>query len=68
MIKVKSLLTLLLLIPSLSFSEVNKENDQSLNNNEDGVVDKYFDKILDFAKAFDEIPTLFPALDRPGWV
>ena len=45
----KSLLTLLLLIPSLSFSEVNKENDQSLNNNEDGVVDKYFGKILDFA-------------------
>ena len=39
----------MLLIPSLSFSEVNKENDQSLNNNEDGVVDKYFDKILDFA-------------------
>ena len=45
----KTLLTLLLLIPSLSFSEVNKENDQSLNNNEDGIVDKYFDKILDFA-------------------
>jgi len=39
----------MLLIPSLSFSEVNKENDQSLNNNEDGIVDKYFDKILDFA-------------------
>jgi len=49
LIKVKTLLTLLLLIPSLSFSEVNKENDQSLNNNEDGIVDKYFDKILDFA-------------------
>ena len=36
----KTLIVLLLLIPSLSFTEVNKENVQSSNTNEGSVVEK----------------------------
>ena len=45
----KTLLALLLLIPSLSFTEVKKENEQSSNTSEGSVVEKYFDEILEFA-------------------
>ena len=45
----KTLIALLILIPSLSFTEVNKENEQSSNTNEGSVVEKYFDEILEFA-------------------
>ena len=45
----KILLVLLLLIPSLSFSEINRGNDTSSNISENSVVDKYFDDVLEFA-------------------
>ncbi len=45
----KALLALLLLIPSLSISEVNKKNEQSSFDITDIVIEKYYDEILDFA-------------------